>query len=155
MKGRHRYQQTHTEEAHVTTNANKMHMCMAHDTRFFGCVCFQERAGEEDVQAVRWRSVPVTSKTDQRGDTQKRYKMAASSSLHIVLSFLLSIFNWLWRPVIRVKNNEYQAVNQPSSIESVLVWLIAKFVYVAKTLSAYSLSDVRINCLTLFQTIVN
>ena len=64
----------HVEKVHVTTYANNMSYVYGTWRLFLCLLCFfsQECAGEEDVQAVRWRSVSVTSETDQRRDTQER-----------------------------------------------------------------------------------
>lgn len=80
----------HIQRKCTSPQIHKQHTRLWHLTHvsLFLLGCFpQECAGEEDVQAVRWRSVSVTSQTDQRGDTQERYGAAASSACPSLISF--------------------------------------------------------------------
>lgn len=167
--------QTHTEGSAMSPQMQtQCMMCMVHYTCFVVFACSQECAGEEDVQAVGWRSVSVASQTGQRGGTQERYKMAASSSSACCFFlFCLLLTDAIISAGRRPEKNVSIWFGMRESDESLISeWIIMNtrlwirlcplfrihyqfILQKQKTLSAYSLSAVRISCLSLFQTILN
>lgn len=84
-------------------------------------LCLQECGGEEDVQVVRWRSVPVSSQADQRGGAQERYE---HGRLLLHLDVISSVF-FKWPS----RNDKVQEGEQGNTQESLTFLMINDAIY--------------------------